>query len=239
MTTKNQTYDIQFKSLPDADGKTGLFEAIVSVFGNVDLVGDKVMPVAFDRSIAEWKNSGDLVPLVWSHDWGNPHAIIGSINPNDLESTPVGLKAIGSIDLNNPFAAQVHSLMQQRLVKEFSFSYVIRDERTGRDGSNELWDLQIIEVGPTLKGANPETELIGVKSKLEFAAKAGRTISASNMKRVQEAHDLFVELGAGCTTSLPEETTQNDGKAEDLSGGNAEDQTDEIVRFRAELAALE
>src|SRR4051812_45924902 len=138
MTTKKASYDVQFKALPDVNGKTGLFEAIVSVFNNVDLVGDKVMPGAFDQTIQEWQDSGDPIPVVWSHDWADPNAILGSVDPQDLETTPVGLKAIGSMDLSNPFAAQVHSLMKQRLVKEFSFSYVIRGEHTGRDGSNEL-----------------------------------------------------------------------------------------------------
>lgn len=232
MTTKHANYGIQFKALPDANGKTGLFEAIVSVTGNVDLVGDKVMPGAFTKTIREWQESGDPIPVVWSHDWADPHAILGSIDANHLEETPVGLKAIGTIDLSNPFAAQVHSLMKQRLVKEFSFSYVIRDERTGKDGSNELWDLQLIEVGPTLKGANPETELIGVKSMLEAAAKAGRSISSKNESKIRQAMTLLEEVMKSVEAT---NSAEDDGaKSEEHIGANDE----ELLRFKAELAAL-
>ena len=159
-----------FKALPDLDGVGGRFEAIVSVFGNVDLQGDRVVKGAFDKNIKEWRDSGDPIPVIWSHDWGNPFAHIGKADPQLVEEVDEGLKVIGEVDMDDPFAAQVYKLMKERRVKEFSFAYDIVKEKTARDRANELEELKIIEVGPTLKGANPATELLDVKSRLEDAA---------------------------------------------------------------------
>lgn len=170
MTTRKTYPVVSFKTLPDEDGVTGRFQARVSVFNNIDLVGDKVLPEAFDVSLKSWQDSGDPIPVIWSHDWGNPFAHIGTVDPKDAVATDEGLEVTGTIDLSNPFAKQVYALMKRRAVKEFSFAYDIVEERTGRDKSNELVQLNLIEVGPTLKGANPDTELLGVKAALEAAA---------------------------------------------------------------------
>lgn len=176
----HKSYDIaSFKALPDEGGQTGRFEAIVSVFGNVDFQGDRVMPGAFQKSIQKWRDAGDPIPIIWSHEWGNPDAIIGSADPNDVEEVAAGTKAAGvggllvrgQIDTHKPFAAQVYDLMKRRIVKEFSFAYDVVKERQGEDKANELHVLDLIEAGPTLKGANPQTELLNVKSGLERAAR--------------------------------------------------------------------
>ena len=174
MTTIRKTYSVaRFKALPDISGQpTGQFEALVSVFNNVDLQGDRVMPHAFDATLKAWEESGDPIPCCWSHDWADPYAHIGYVNPSDCEVTPEGLLVRGQIDVGtNPFAAQVYSLMKQRRVKEFSFAYeVVHEAKDKNDGANNLEELNLIEVGPTLKGANPATELVGVKASLEAAA---------------------------------------------------------------------
>lgn len=172
----NKSYVAEYKAGPvSADGTVGEFEALVSVFGNVDLQQDRVLPGAFTKTLDTWRASGDPIPIIWSHDWGNPHAIIGSADPGDVTETKAGLLVKGKIDLTNPFAAQVHNLMRQRLVKEFSFAYDVVLERQAKDGANDLVTLDLIEAGPTLKGANPDTQLVGVKRALEEAARMSRT----------------------------------------------------------------
>jgi HK97 family phage prohead protease len=170
MPTKQATYElVEFKAL-DTDEATGEFEAIVSVFNNVDAQGDRVLPGAFEKSLASWRAKGSPIPVLWSHDWGNPQAHIGAADPNLVEEVERGLKVRGQIDLDNPFAGQVYKLMKGRRVVQFSFAYDIVKERRAKDGANELVELDIIEVGPTLRGANPDTELLSVKSDLEAAA---------------------------------------------------------------------
>jgi len=178
----------EFKALPDENGTTGRFSAIVSVFGNVDFQGDKVMDGAFTKSIQKWRDSGDPIPIIWSHDWGNPDAIIGFADPNDVEEVHAGQKdgeagvggllVRGQLDIHKPFAAQVYDLLKRRIVKEFSFAYDVIKEKQGEDKANELHVLDLIEAGPTLKGANDQTELLGVKAGLESAAKRQENVQA-------------------------------------------------------------
>lgn len=205
----------EFKAIdsgPNAD--FGEFKAIVSAFGNVDHMGDKVMDTAFDDSLKSWVSSGDDIPVVWSHDWGNPFAHIGGIDPRSAKAIPgVGLAVTGRIPFKDefgndlPFAKQVYSLMKRRLVKEFSFGYEIMDERPGKDRSNELWKLNLIEAGPTLKGMNPNTELLGVKAELEQASEIGQLkarVAALEKTGVDELKRALIEVLERPTQPAPE-----------------------------------
>lgn len=76
--------------------RNGTFSALVSVFGNVDHGGDRVMPGAFTKSLARWEASGDPIPVIWNHAWDNPAAHIGKVNPSDAVETAEGLVVMGS-----------------------------------------------------------------------------------------------------------------------------------------------
>lgn len=157
---------IQRKSFPaqfKAVGEDGTFEAIVSVFGNVDLAGDRVVKGAFEDNLKEWGESGDPIPVIWSHMWDNPDAHIGKVLA--AEERDEGLYVKAQIDQDDPFSKKVHKLLKERRVREFSFAYDIVEEEKN-DGANELRKLSIIEVGPTLKGMNPDTQLLAAKSGL-------------------------------------------------------------------------
>ncbi len=167
-----------FKAFKDDTGElTGEFEAIVSVFGNVDRVGDRVVKGAFAKSLALWKDSGDPIPVLWSHDWMNPDSHIGVIIK--AEERDVGLWVKGALDIkSNARAATVAKLLAERRVKEWSFSYEVNDEKKARDGANELLDLGIIEVGPTLKGINPATQTVDAKAYIPLAGSTEERQSA-------------------------------------------------------------
>jgi HK97 family phage prohead protease len=153
----------EFKAL--GDGKRGEFQALVSVFGNVDRSGDRVMPGAFAKTLIEWGAKGDPIPIIWNHMWENPEAHIGEADPGDVVESDDGLFVKrGRIDLDRPFAAQVFHLLERRRVKEFSFGYSVRDAESAKDGAFNLLEVDLFELGPTLKGMNPETELLAVKA---------------------------------------------------------------------------
>lgn len=151
----------------------GTFEAIVAVFGNVDLQGDRIIPGAFTDTLAEWKSSGDPIPVIFSHQWDTVEAHIGEVLeakellpgdpmlPPEL-STFGGLWTKFALDLEDEktYARTIDRLLSKRRIKEFSFAYDVRGERRGSDGANELTKLDVIETGPTLKGANPATRLL-------------------------------------------------------------------------------
>lgn len=164
MAHKMLALDAQVKT---ADDGTGTFSAVISAFGNVDLQGDRVMPGAFGKTLARWREKGRDIPIVWAHNTGNPFAIIGKANPNDLNETENGLVLEkGVLDLSNEFAGQVHNLMKQGIVDQFSFSFDVPrgGQQRGKDGANELTELDVFEIGPCFRGANPATELLSVKT---------------------------------------------------------------------------
>lgn len=152
------------------DGDTGTFQALVAVFNNVDSVGDRIVPGAFTKTLNRWKVAGDPVPIILSHQKEDIMSHVGYAMPDDLVQTPKGLLVKeGHLDIeDNPVARQVYKLMKQRRLKEFSFGYKVPrgGEKRANDGANELHEIELIELGPTLKGANPDTELHAVKSAL-------------------------------------------------------------------------
>lgn len=155
----------------------GSFEAVVAVFNNVDLVGDRIIPGAFAKSLSRWATSGDPIPVLWSHQWDNLDAHVGSVleaaelYPGD-QRLPDELNDLGGLwvkarmDIEEEFPARLWKRMKTRRIKEFSFAYDVMPggERRAGDGANDLVDLDVIEVGPCLKGINTATSLIDVKS---------------------------------------------------------------------------
>jgi HK97 family phage prohead protease len=154
------------------DAESGTFEAHVAIFNNVDKGGDRIKPGAFAKSLERWKASGDPIPVIFNHDWGTPDAHVGVVT--DATETEKGLFVRGTLDVaDNPVAKQVHRLMARRSLKEFSFGYSVPKggEKRAKDGANDLLEIDLAEVGPTLKGMNPATELHAVKSALGIEEK--------------------------------------------------------------------
>jgi len=181
---------------PEAEAAAGQFEALVSVFGVKDSYGEVVMPGAFSRTLAEWEDSGDPIPVYWSHRLDDPDFNIGHVL--DAKETDEGLWVKAQLDLDNPKAAATHNLLRQRRVTQFSFSFNVPPGgmQEGEDAV-ELTDLDLYEVGPTPVGANPATELLGVKGSNALRGvaydlggilgKAGRVLSEKNVKTINDA----------------------------------------------------
>lgn len=172
---------VAIKAVVEEEG-TGVFEAVVAVFGNVDLVGDRIVKGAFAKSLERWKASGDPIPVIFDHQWGNLDAHAGEVI--EAEERDEGLWIKGQLDLEDDFARKLFNKLKRRRIKEFSFAYDVVDEEKA-DDANELRELEIIEVGPTLKGANPETRLVGVKSE-DGAKKAYVALAGSLEERARK-----------------------------------------------------
>jgi len=183
----------------------GVFDALVAVFGNVDHGGDRIVPGAFTRTLEE----RGMPPVVWSHQWMVPP--IGKTL--DARETDRGLEIRAKLfvdeDDGHDTARQVYVAMREGALREFSFAYTTRESRFVEEDGNtvrELHDLDLLEVGPTLVGMNPETELIAAPKSLNAATmiafleelKAGARNSAKDAERLQEIHDLSVANGAVC-----------------------------------------
>jgi HK97 family phage prohead protease len=232
-----KAFAAEVKAEPPEDGATtGTFEARVAAYGNVDLGGDRIEEGAFDDTLKAWGDSGDPIPVIWSHQWDDPMAHIGTVT--EARSTEDGLDIVGELDLTTDLARQVHRLMVGRRVKEFSFAYMPTDAAPDDDDDRVrvLRGLDLIEVGPTLKGMNPETELYGAKSALarhssgtsdedwDAAAMVGRLPSSEAALRAAHAwRDPDGDADAKSSYKFPHHMVGTDGRvgAANLRGSSA------------------
>lgn len=211
---------------------TGEFTALVAVFGNVDYQGDIIEPGAFKDTIAEWEAKGLPIPVIWSHDWEDPFSHIGGVTK--AQETADGLQIDGVLDLSNPTAAQVYKLMKSGRVVQFSF--VARAAEGGwalesqEDGSvvSRLTKLDLIEVGPTLRGANPDTQLISIKSATE--ALDYRGLATTHLDTIKSIHD---HLGEIITLAEKKASAPADGEEEE---GHQTSHHEELTTAKALLA---
>lgn len=217
----------KIKAVGAADGlEEGEFLALVSVFGNVDSMGDVVVQGAFVDDLKAWAEKGDPIPVVWSHDWRDPFAHLGPVVKADEVHEGEGgggLLVKGRIEdlAENPKAAQVYRLLKGRRVTQFSFAYdIIESGWVKREGEDrevyELRKLHIFEVGPCLVGANQETELLAAKAEQlgrHFKA-PGVSLAPSEVKQLERAQaDLaaILELAAGAKISDNPANPQREG----------------------------
>lgn len=178
------------KALTSAD-VPGTFEAVVATFGNADPVGDVVEAGAFLASIGE-----GLAPVVWTHDWMTPPigvtlemgeltlAEVKALVPTGLPSDVTGAlygKARLLVNVEDgedvPVARQVYAGMIAKggdgraALREFSWSGAILSETIeladGQPPEYHLNEIDLYEWGPCLKGMNPETALLAVKSAID------------------------------------------------------------------------
>lgn len=171
MTTKRRSTGLAYGLKTLTGEGAGVFEAIVSVFGNVDYAGDRVLFGAFANTLEAWKSSGDPIPVIFSHQWDDLDSHVGvvleaeELAPGDAR-LPEELKANGGLwvkfrlDVEEDFAGRLAKKLERRSLREFSFAYDVKVERRAGDGANDLVELDLIEVGPCLKGMNPSTALM-------------------------------------------------------------------------------
>lgn len=209
---------------PSAD-TPGEFTALVSAFGNTDSQGDIIEAGAFTKTLSEWSEKGRPIPVVWAHQFQDPEAFLGVYTA--AEETEAGLQLTGQLDLDHPRAARVHQLMRNGVIVEFSISGQVRDyELIEKDDEEDSWwmppmrikEIDLWEAGPCFKGANPETELLSVKSLTSLVTrKEGRVLAQKHVDALKAAHTQIGEIIAAAETVQTEQAEslppQDAGKA--------------------------
>lgn len=166
---RTKTCQVEVKA-PDqqqpGEADDGTFEAIVATY-DIDSFGDKIVPGAFADTLKTWKDSGNPIPVIWSHLSHDPDCHVGAVLEAE-ERDGQGLWVRGQFDLDHAKAAQVYRLLKSRRVTQFSFAYDIDEGALIEKGEDEpyyeLRKLRLYEVGPCLIGVNQNTELLDVKS---------------------------------------------------------------------------
>lgn len=203
-----------------ANADEGILEAIVSVFNNVDSVGDRVLPGFFDQSLKSKLPKG-----VWMHDWNAPVAKTleaRELYPND-PLLPESLKGLGGLYVKAKFnqntqrGREAFSDIKEGIIDEFSIGYTIDEDRIAPDGARELVKGTLFEWSPVLFGANSATAMISAKGlqedidavgtdvvrlvgrlneRAKIREKEGRTLSSANVARLTSLVDSLSEAVA-------------------------------------------
>ena len=92
----------------------GSFEGLLSVYGNVDLGGETIVPGAFKKTIQE---HGSEIPMLWQHKSDVP---IGTLT---LSDGPEALAVKGQLLMEVPEAKNAYLLMKAGIVKGLSIGY--------------------------------------------------------------------------------------------------------------------
>jgi HK97 family phage prohead protease len=210
---------------PDDGLDDGQFIAYASVFGNQDSYGDIVDPGAFARTLGEWGEKGETIPVLWGHDMSDPFANIGAAL--SAEEDERGLKITGALDLDNPTAAQVYRLLKGRRTNRMSFAYSVRDAEKGQDGYH-LKDLDLYEVSIVQVPANEQAEVLAVKDAAD--ALRGRTIKSvelvDSLRKAQET--------IGAAIAVAEGENQGEASGEPDAKSDASDEESDRVKSSAE-----
>lgn len=193
----------------------GIVEAVVSVYNNIDSVGDRIKHGAFAESLQK-----KLPKVVWMHDWNAP--VAKTLEANELEAgderLPEEVRNLGGLLLKMKFnkntqrGREAFSDIKEGIIDEFSIGFSIEQENNTGD-IREIEKGRLYEASPVLYGANPETRVVDVKSGLndhieltgesvtelvnrvkdraEIREKEGRKLSGKNIEALQKVRDAM------------------------------------------------
>lgn len=186
-----------FKSMPahvkaveDDEAGEGVIEALVATY-DVDSIGDQIVPGAFSKSLEEWASRDQAIPFIWSHMHDDIDAYLGDVL--EAKETDDGLWVKAQLDLEDEKTRKAYRLLKGGRVRNYSFAYEVIDSNAKDGGINELTELKLFEVGPTLIGMNQNTRTLVVKrdDAKRIALKVGRVLSQTNEESLREAHDAI------------------------------------------------
>ena len=114
MAREFQKRDLNFRASVNDEG---IFEGYLSTYDDVDSYGTYFIPGAWDKSIERF-NSGDVIPVLWSHDRSKP---IGKFT--ELKSDDKGLWGRGKLTLEDPQAKIAYAHMKDGSVMGLSVGF--------------------------------------------------------------------------------------------------------------------
>lgn len=113
----------------------GVFEGILSPYGNVDGGDDMVEPGSFTKTL---KEQGNTRPLLWQHKTDTP---IGQLT---LIDQPDGLHCQGQLLMEDPDAQKAYRFLKARIVKGLSIGFeTIKD--SVEKGVRHLKEIKLYE----------------------------------------------------------------------------------------------
>ena len=133
-----------------------------SVFGNIDLGGDIVVPGAFQKSLNEHQQAGSLPAMLWMHDMAQ---VPGKWT--DMSEDSKGLHVKGEF-VDTPLGNEIRTLLLQKAIRGLSIGYTPNDIDYRKDGTRLLKEVSLFEVSVVSLAMNPLAQVEGIKSRLSI-----------------------------------------------------------------------
>lgn len=131
-----------------------------SVFRNVDLGGDVVVPGAFRKSLAEHKDNGTLPQMFWMHQ---PDQVPGMWT--EMRESEKGLQVKGEL-ADTALGNDMRTLAKMKAVRGLSIGYRPTDIDFDAQGNRLLKSIDLIEVSLVSLAMNPLAQIESAKSRL-------------------------------------------------------------------------
>lgn len=151
-----QTVPLDFKFVASESNESTI-EGYGSVFGNVDLGGDMILPGAFAKSIKSKGAAG--VKLLWQHDSHQPIGIW-----DDLTEDGKGLKCKGRILTDLRMGKEASILAKNGIVSGLSIGYRTTRANYDKDGNRVIAEAELWEVSMVTFPMNPKAVVTSVKA---------------------------------------------------------------------------
>jgi HK97 family phage prohead protease len=206
----------------------GEFTALAAAY-TVDRGNERIIPGAFASSIEKWQTSGKQIPLHWDHS-GDPHDIIGTVDPHATKETDAGLVVTGKLDLEGSDVAQEAWRTMKSGAMGLSFGYMVTDGAEADDGVYELKAVDVFEISITPAPMNADTRMLSMKSVTEMTREEMRA-------ELAVVRELLDEMTKTLETDVPAPPSGQDERGQTPPEVTRPASTPEIDQF--DLARLD
>ena len=178
----NISVPLEIKSLEKRE-----FEGHGSIFKNVDLGGDIVLPGAFKRTLLSHRKAGTLPQMFWMHD---PSRVPGKWLAMDEDDEGLSVRGVlANTDLGN----EIHTLLKMDAVRGLSIGYRTIDQDFDKDGNRLIKEAELWEVSVVSLPMNPLAQVAHVKSRM--------AADGAYVPTAREFEDEFIRMGCSRKTA--------------------------------------
>lgn len=217
----------------------GVFRGYASTWDR-DLYDDEIVRGAYAECLkADFKGTGEGIPIYWNHDYSTPMSLIGqSVSAVEDER---GLAFVGRLDLESPEGKRAYEHLRAGRVHQMSIGFLAQEvawvkSEGDRYSHREIRKIKLFEVSLVTMAANQECEVDEVKA-LAAECKAGRALSASNEEKIRSAVASLEEVLASIEDD-PDEGSDDEGAGDESGDGDGKSAVGDAERRAAEIAGL-
>ena len=220
----------------------GVFKGYASTWDR-DLYDDEIVKGAYAECLkADFKGTGEGIPIYWNHDYSTPMNLIGqSVSAVEDER---GLAFVGRLDLESPEGRRAYEHLRAGRVHQMSIGFLAQETAWVKsDGDRyshrEIRKIRLFEVSLVTMAANQQCEVDEVKA-LIAEYKAGRALSASNEEKIRSAIESLEEVLASLDDPSGDdgEESDEDDAVDEADGADGKSADGRAGARAAEIAGL-